>query len=263
MNIIYAVVLVSGIGLICGIGLALANILMSVKGNEKAEEITAILPGANCGACSFSGCKAYAEALSTGKVKTTLCPVGGDKVAAQISEILGLKASTVEKKAAYVLCRGNVDATKKKYHYQGIATCKAAVALFGGDGACRYGCTGLGDCTAVCNYSAISLKKGVAVVDEEKCVACGLCMNACPKHIISILPKKPTPMVLCANTDKGAQTRKVCSVGCIGCKLCAKVCESGAISFNNGLAIIHKEKCTDCGKCEAACKSNVIVRVRT
>ena len=260
MDIFYAVVLVSGIGLICGIGLALANILMSVKGNEKAEEIASVLPGANCGACSFSGCKAYAEALSTGKVKTTLCPVGGDKVAAQISEILGVKSSAVEKKAATVLCRGNVDATQKKYYYQGITSCKAASALFGGDGACRFGCIGLGDCALVCNFGAISVEKGVAVINAEKCVACGLCMNTCPKHIINILPKKATPMVLCANTDKGAQTRKVCSVGCIGCKLCAKVCSFDAISFNNGLAIIHKEKCTGCGKCEVACKSNVIVR---
>lgn len=259
MDIIYAVVLVSGIGLICGVGLALANQFMRVKGNEKAEEIAAVLPGANCGACSFSGCKAYAEALATGKVKTTLCPVGGDKVAAQISDILGMKPSTVEKKAATVFCRGNTDATEKKYYYQGITTCKAASALFGGDGMCRYGCIGLGDCAAVCGYGAISIKKGIAVINTEKCTACGLCMNACPKHIITILPKKKTPLVLCCNTDRGVQTRKVCSAGCIGCKLCSKVCEANAISFNNGLAIIHREKCTDCGKCISACKSGVIV----
>lgn len=258
MDFVFAVALVSGIGLICGVGLSLANLFMSVKGNEKAEEIAAVLPGANCGACSFSGCKAYAEALSTGKVKTTLCPVGGDKVAAQISEILGLKPSTVEKKAAAVLCRGNTDATEKKYDYQGINTCKAVSALFGGDGACRFGCIGLGDCAAVCNYGAISVKKGVAVVNTSKCVACGLCMNACPKHIISILPVKKMPLILCANTDKGVLTRKVCSAGCIGCRLCAKVCESGAVAFNGGLAVISAEKCINCGKCVTACKNGVI-----
>lgn len=261
MNFVYAVALVSGIGLICGLGLALANLFLSVKGNEKAEAVLAVLPGANCGACSFSGCKAYAEALATGKVKTTLCIVGGDKVAAQISEILGVEASAVVKKTAVVFCRGSADATEKKYLYQGITTCKAASALFGGDGACRYGCVGLGDCVSACNYGAITVQNGVAVVNPNQCVACGLCMNACPKHIIKLMPKKKTPLVLCMNTDKGAQTRKVCSAGCTGCRLCAKVCEAGAITFDNWLAVIHREKCTGCSKCEAACKVNVIVRV--
>lgn len=258
-SFLLALLLVSGVGLIAGIGLSLANHFMSVKVNEKAEEILKVLPGANCGACSFSGCKGYAEALATGKVKTNLCTVGGDKVAKQICEILGVTASETEKKAAYVFCQGSSEHTSKKYLYQGITTCKAAAAMFGGDGACRFGCIGLGDCVNACNYGALSLKDGVAVVDGEKCVACGICINTCPKHIISLLPKKETPLVLCSNTDKGGQTRKVCAVGCIGCRLCYKVCEYGAISFEGNLAVIDRNKCTGCGKCEEVCKGNCIV----
>ena len=55
-EIIIAVIIVAGIGLIAGIGLAVASRLMSVPKDEKAEELLAVLPGANCGACSFSGC---------------------------------------------------------------------------------------------------------------------------------------------------------------------------------------------------------------
>ncbi|HBV42786.1 MAG TPA: ferredoxin, partial [Ruminococcaceae bacterium] len=49
--IIIAVVIVSVIGLIAGLGLAVASKVMAVPVDEKAEEIQAALPGANCGAC--------------------------------------------------------------------------------------------------------------------------------------------------------------------------------------------------------------------
>ena len=64
--IIIAVVVVSVIGLIAGLGLAVASKVMAVPVDEKAEEIQAALPGANCGACGFSGCSGYAAALSEG-----------------------------------------------------------------------------------------------------------------------------------------------------------------------------------------------------
>jgi len=257
-SFIFAVLIVSGIGLVAGLGLALANLFMEVRSNKKAEEIYKVLPGVNCGACSFSGCMRYAEALSTGKVKITLCTVGGDEVAKKISEILGVKPAAADKKIAHIFCQGNGGYTSKKYLYQGIDTCKAVAELFGGDGACRFGCIGLGDCISSCNYGALLLQNGIVVVDSKKCVACSLCINTCPKHIISLLPKKKTPLVLCANTDKGAQTRKVCAAGCIGCKLCARVCEYNAISFDDGLAVIDRNKCFGCGKCAEVCKSNCI-----
>ena len=53
MSIFLAVVIVSAIGLIAGLGLAVASIVMAVPVDEKAEEIEAVLPGANCGAADF------------------------------------------------------------------------------------------------------------------------------------------------------------------------------------------------------------------
>ena len=258
-SFLLAVLLVSGLGLLAGIGLALANLLMAVKVNEKAEKIYKVLPGINCGACSFSGCMSYAEALSTGKVKITLCTVGGDETVKQISAILGVKPAAADKKIAHIFCQGNGGYTSKKYLYQGIKTCKAASVMYGGDGACRFGCIGLGDCIHACNYDALSLEDGVVVVNAKKCVACSLCINTCPKHIISLIPKKKTPLVLCSSTDKGVHTRKVCAAGCIGCKLCLKVCEYNAISMNGALAVIDRNKCYGCGKCAEICKSNCIV----
>ena len=89
--ILFAVLLVSAIGLIAGLGLSVASVVMAVPVDEKAENIRACLPGANCGACGFSGCDGYADALSKGTTADTgLCGPGGKEVAEQIAEITGL-----------------------------------------------------------------------------------------------------------------------------------------------------------------------------
>ena len=54
-TILLPILLVAGIGLVLGLGLAIASKVMAVPVDEKAEAITEVLPGANCGACGFSG----------------------------------------------------------------------------------------------------------------------------------------------------------------------------------------------------------------
>ena len=68
-GILTAVIIVGIIGLVCGIALAIASIVLAVPVDEKAEAITEMLPGANCGACGFSGCAGYAAALSKGETR--------------------------------------------------------------------------------------------------------------------------------------------------------------------------------------------------
>jgi uncharacterized Fe-S center protein len=46
---------------------------------------------------------------------------------------------------------------------------------------------------------------------------------------------------------------------CIGCKICARFCAHGAISFDkNNKAVIDHNKCAGCGRCLGACSKNAI-----
>lgn len=257
-SVLIAVVIVVAIGLIVGLVLAVASVLMAVPVDEKAEKIMEQLPGANCGACGFSGCSGYAAALSKGEAELGLCSVGGQSVIDAVAPIIGSDSVRSVPKTAVVHCFGSDDYTGKSVHYQGIESCAAAAQLYGGMGECTYGCIGYGDCVNVCEYGAISVCNGVASVNSDLCKACGKCVKACPHKLITIEPKTPHASVRCSNCDKGAQTRKACKTGCIGCMKCVKLCEYGAVKVVDFHAVIDPEKCTACGKCAEGCPQNII-----
>ncbi len=259
MDFLLPLIIVSVIAIISGLCLGVANHFMKIKNDPKTNEILSALPGANCGSCGFSGCIDYAVRLADGKEKNAgLCPVGGKDVADKIGELIGTDTVSFVPMTAVVQCVGNNDCTDKKTVYQGINSCRAASMFFGGDSSCRFGCMGYGDCLNVCEYNAIKICNGVAQINPDLCKACKKCLSVCPKNIIEVVPKNNSAVVLCSNTDKGSETKKVCSVGCLACKLCLKACEAGAISFNGFNAVIDFKKCTGCGKCVDACKLNII-----
>ena len=254
-SILLAVIIVSVIGLIAGLGLAIASKVFAVPVDEKAEAIRACLPGANCGACGFSGCDGYAAALSQGKTTNTgLCAPGGADASAAIAKVTGLSAGSVVPQTAVVMCRGNKDNTDTKLEYIGVKSCKMATQLYGGPGECAYGCIGYGDCVEACPYDAITIVNGVARVNPLACRACKQCIAACPKQLIELMPiYEAKAAVRCKNHDKGAVTRKACSAGCIGCMKCTKVCEVGAVKVVNFCAEVDFDKCIGCGKCNEVC----------
>ena len=57
--------------------------------------------------------------------------------------------------------------------------------------------------------------KKIAVIDQTVCVACGVCMKACPREAVSIYRG-------CYAVVDGKK--------CVGCGLCAKACPAGCIS---------------------------------
>ncbi len=258
MEILIPVLIVAIIGLVAGVGLSFASKYMAVPVDERVEKLTEVLPGANCGACGYSGCEGYAAAIASGEAEPNKCAPGGAAAAAAIAEIMGVEVST-EKRIAYIACKGNSEITKIKYEYSGKQSCAAASLLHAGPLECQFGCIGYGDCAAACPFGAISVKDGKPIVCEELCVGCGVCMKACPKGLISVVPVGRTVSVGCSNKDKGAKVVKCCAVSCIACKLCEKACESGAIKVVDNLVTVHYSLCNGCGKCKEACKRGVLI----
>lgn len=261
-----SIFIATGIGAALSLGLGLILVIASqvfaLPVDEKLEEIRSALPGANCGACGYSGCDAYAISLREGKeTNVALCPVGGEETAVELAEILGLEPPRFIPQTAYVFCQGTEKNTTKRYHYSGIISCFAAMDLFSGPNSCTYGCIGFGDCVSACPYGALSLSEGIAFVNSSSCRACGLCVSTCPKNLIEIIPRHYNAYtVSCKNKWPGAQTRKNCKAGCIGCGRCARACPSNAITMDGPLAVIDQYLCTHCNQCLEVCPTHAIRR---
>ena len=259
INVLWASLSMLGVGIVAAVLLVITDKFFGVKKDEKVEEIRSYLPGANCGACGFTGCDGYAEAVARGEALCSLCIPGGKDTAEKIGAITGGEVADVKGKRAVVLCRGTLSSSEVKCGYTGSESCRAKCMVFGGVRACNSSCLGCGDCAAVCPTEAISVVDGVARIRVDKCIGCGKCVKACPKKIISLLPEDFAVAVACSNEEKGAVTRKKCKNGCIGCKKCENTCKWGAITVVDNLARIDYEKCTGCGECAAVCPVKCII----
>ena len=257
-NIIYPILVLGGLGLLFGVLLSIASKAFAVKVDPKIGEVLDALPGANCGACGFPGCEGLATAIAEGRAPVNSCPIGGQKVADKVAEIMGLNAANVERNVAVVLCQGDKDKAKEKYEYDGIEDCRVQIDLADGCKSCSYGCLGCGTCQDVCQFDAIDMVNGIAVINKEKCTACMKCIEVCPKKIIELVPYDNEYIVKCKSEDKGKEVRGNCTIGCIGCRLCVRNCPVDAFTFENNLAKINYDICTNCGICEEKCPTKAI-----
>ena len=249
-----------GMGLLFGLGLGFASIKFRIDKDPNLPPICEALPAANCGGCGYTDCEAFADAVIKGGAKPTGCPVGGEDSARRIGEILGIAVDKTVHTCAYIKCGGCDSKSTFRYDYFGLRDCRAAMQLAGGGSkSCACGCSGVGSCVEACEFNAIYMEDGIAAVDPEKCIACTMCVSACPKNLIKMVPDKNKIHVACNSKDPGREVRKYCKVGCIGCKLCEKGCGFDAIHIKNNLASIIYAKCTQCGACIAKCPSKSIV----
>lgn len=258
-EILIPIMILGGLGLLFAILLGIASNIFEVKSEPKVEEVLLVLPGVNCGGCGFASCEAYAKGVVLEGAAPNLCTVGGASVAKDIGNVLGIKVSAKEKMVAYVKCNGDCDKAKEQYEYHGIVDCVSATALPGvGSKACAYGCLGLGTCVHVCDFDAIEIINGIAIINEEKCTNCGACIEACPKDLIESVPIAKRVRVACNSEDMARDVMQSCEVGCIACRKCERACEFDAIHVNNNLALIDYDKCTECNACVIECPKDTI-----
>jgi RnfABCDGE-type electron transport complex B subunit len=237
------ILIVGSVGLFFGIGLAIASKKLQVYTNPRIEQVLAVLPGINCGACGYAGCSGFAKAVVEEKATPSGCIPGGHKTAHAVADILGVTAGVYEQKMAVVHCNGGSDKAIERACYAGIEDCHAATLIGNGSKVCQDGCLGLGSCVRVCPFDAITItKEKIAIVDSEKCTGCGQCIKVCPRKIISLIPRVHKIFLACSNHDRGAKVKKYCSVGCTACTLCIKATPSGAISMENNLPVLDYSK---------------------
>lgn len=257
------VLIVSAVALVLAVMLSFASKVFAVKEDEMFEALREELPGANCGACGFTGCDDYAHAMSDNhEIGCDKCPVGGAKVAERLATVLGVSAEAKEQRIAVVMCNGTNEASNMIMQYKGMGSCKAAKQLFGGMNSCPYGCIGLGDCERACRFHAIQVVDGVARVNRGLCTSCGVCARTCPNHLIRISPKKNIIFVQCHSTLKGVDAIKNCKNACLGCGKCVKACKFDAVHVENFLAYIDPDKCKNCGMCAKECPTGAIINLR-
>ena len=267
MEILIAIGILGGLGLVFGLVLAIASKVFYVETDPRLDQLNESLPGANCGGCGYAGCGGYAEAVLKGEAPIGKCASGGDECAQKMAEIMGVKAEKMARRVAMVRCSGykRKDAEGKtiglleKGNYEGVHDCLAATKVAGrGHTICKFGCLGFGNCVKACQYDAIHVVDGVARVDFDKCVGCMSCAAACPRGIIASVEYGEHIVISCSSHAKGNVTSRGCTIGCIGCGLCKKVCPQGAITLNKNLAVIDYSKCDNCGLCVSVCPKKMI-----
>jgi Na+-translocating ferredoxin:NAD+ oxidoreductase RNF subunit RnfB len=235
--------------------------------DPRIDEVQAVLPAANCGGCGFAGCRNFAEALVKAETFEGLyCPVGGAAVMEQAAKILGKVAPVIEPTVAVLLCNGTPEFRPQTSKYDGVPDCRIAHNLYIGETDCSYGCLGLADCVRACAFDAMYMNSetDLPVIIDDKCVSCGACVKACPRHIIELRKKARKDRkiyVACSNCDKGGPAGRACKVACIACNKCYNVCEFDAITIENNLAYIDAFKCTFCRKCVTECPTNCIIEL--
>ncbi len=265
MNVVLITIISLGVlGSLAAIILYFVAQKFKVFEDPRIDQVEEVLPAANCGGCGYPGCRAFAEAMvKSDDISDLNCPVGGAETMSAAAAILGKEVAAADPMVAVVRCNGTCENRPQTNDYDGATSCTIASSLYGGETGCSNGCLGLGECVDACAFNAMYMDKetGLPVIIEDNCVSCGACVDACPRSIIELRKKGPKSrriFVSCVNTDKGAAAKKACSVACIACKKCQKICPFDAITVENNLAYIDYDKCKLCRKCVAECPTNAI-----
>jgi len=171
-NLAYAGAFMALLGVVLAGVIAFANRRLYVYEDPRIDEVEALLPKSNCGACGTAGCRNFAEKVVAGEIMPAQCTVNAPAQNTVIAALLGVDAGSVEKRVARLACAGGRHVAFMRARYAGHTSCRAAAVVSGGGKDCAWGCLGLADCAEVCDFDAIHMDAhGLPVVDADKCTA--------------------------------------------------------------------------------------------
>ncbi|MEQ8359802.1 MAG: RnfABCDGE type electron transport complex subunit B [Cytophagales bacterium] len=239
MTILTAILSLGGLTLLLAIMLIIANKKLYVYEDPRIDQVEDMLPHANCGACGFPGCRPFAEALVKEVVLPGKCTVSSEEGREKIASFLGVDLGLEDKRVARLACAGGINVARNKANYSGIETCRAASLVSGGGKGCFWGCLGLADCERVCDFDAIQMNEfNIPVVDEDKCTACGDCVEICPKDLFSLHSATERLWVACKNLEHGDAVLEDCEVGCTACGKCEMDAPGNLIKIIDNIPVI-------------------------
>ncbi|QEN03801.1 RnfABCDGE type electron transport complex subunit B [Thiospirochaeta perfilievii] len=260
LNILIAIVSIGFIGGILGAVLSLASDKLKVEEDLRVKNLEEILPQYNCGACGYSGCSGYANAVINSGEAINKCTPGGPDLLDKISAQLGVKTDGVKRMVAQVHCRGGQGTSKDQFKYDGIGDCNAKYQLYSGDKLCKFGCLGDGSCMAVCPVDAIYRdEENLIWVDKNKCVGCEKCVDICPTNVIKMIPYSADYIVACSSQEKGKAVKSKCSVGCIACSICVRKFPEAGFVVDKNLSSVDYTIDSDRTEVEKACPVKCII----
>lgn len=261
--LLLSAVTLGAIGLFFGGLIAVAHRRLHVWEDPRIDGTAGLLPGTNCGACGFPGCRAFAEALVGAKVQPAGCTNMGKEQVAAVASYLGVEAGEARKRVARLLCAGGAHVAIQRAEYRGLSTCAAAKSVASGGKGCSWGCLGLADCERACTFGAIAMNRfGLPVVEPDKCTACNDCVDACPQDLFTLMPIDWKLIVQCKSALEGEPAEALCRVACTACGKCALDAAPGVIEMRNGLAVVDYSRNESAGpEAIARCPTGAIAWV--
>ena len=252
-----------GILVISAIVGVISGFVSSYVNSDKRSRLNSLLPNLNCGSCGKQNCSEYVAAIINREENLKPCfPIIYREEFKLIEKEFDYKFKIEQPLIAQIMCSASIEECEYMAVPSKFSDCHSAVLNNAQLRKCSNGCLLLGSCEAICPSDAIRIGELKINIDHNLCTGCGLCVDECPVDLIKLIPKDSNYFVACANQDKGTEVHKYCSVGCLGCDVCSKVCPENAIVKFKNLVYINQNKCINCELCAIKCPTNSIITIK-